>query len=309
MQMSAEYTARAEQLLQRAQGGQWDPDTRLNWLQNMDLGAVKMVPPLISDRLGAAWPDLDPAARAEAIRTCLGTLLQNLAVGEAYVDKTIDMLQVTLPEESLRQILQWQVTDELRHASVLTRYVTEKLDWHQPATRQAASARLHSETDHVLDRWESGTLLVMILEIAATAAIQGLRSYCDEPLMQAMLKGVIGDESRHISGLTLCLRAYEYTWDDAMRERLKDTAILGWQQGLAVTERPACDMSDELDSRLATAPESPTTEWPFFRKTLSDILIPKLKILGLLDEDLAVRLRAVGCPVPEGAVPTTEASA
>ena len=113
-----------------------------------------------------------------------------------------------------------------------------------------------------------------------------------------MLKGVVQDESRHISGMTLAVRA----WRDEMEEedlaRLRDTAVLGWHQALAVTEAPACQMSDHLDTVFATPQATPTTAWPFFRQTLADILVPKLKLLGLMDESLAQRLREAGCPVP-----------
>lgn len=298
IEMSPEYITRCDKLLKRAHNGQWDPDERLDWKREMTLDQVTVDSPLISERLAAAWPSMDDAQRAEAVRTLLGTLLANLAVGEVFVDECLDDLKTSFPHDKLKEILAMQLIDEDRHASVLDRYVFEKLNYSQVEKSEAAAAALAKASAPARERWESAALLVMVLEIAATAAIQGMRTYCDEPLLQGMLKGIIGDESRHISGLTLSLRAYSHTWDEETRELLKEAAVLGWVQGLAVTERPACDMSDRLDATYATAPESPTENWPFFRKTLADILLPKLKILGLLDEDLANRMREAGCPVP-----------
>ena len=142
------------------------------------------------------------------------------------------------------------------------------------------------------------------LEIAATAAIQGIRTYCDEPLTLELLRGLVQDESRHISGMTLSLRAFAHTFGEEERARLKDVAVLGWTQGLAVTEAPACATSDLLDATYGGLAGVKTPSWPFFRQTLADILLPKLRLLGLLDADLAQRLSAAGCPVPEEALPS-----
>lgn len=300
LQMQDEYVDRCDSLLKRAYGGQWDPDERLNWRQPPVLVNVSVSAPLVSERMQAAWPAMPSETRAAVIQQLLGSLLANLAVGEKFVDDALNDLRVTLPHEKLREILAMQLVDEDRHNKVLRRFVHEYLGWQPtPGLHRAAAENLEAATEAAMARWETRALLVMVLEIAATAAIQGMRSYCDEPLLQGMLKGIVGDESRHISGLTLSLRAYQHNWDDELRSQLKETALLGWLQGLAVTERPACDMADWLDSNFATAPERPTENWPFFRQTLADILVPKLKILGLLDEDLAARLREAGCPVPE----------
>lgn len=298
MEMSEYYQGRCDHLLKRAEGGQWDPEVRLDWSQEMKLAEVEVQPPLISERLYQAWPGLAEEQRFEAVRMMLGSLLANLSVGEVFVDEALVALQDTLPHEKLKQIIGMQLIDENRHNSVLDRYVLDKLDFHQAEKSKTAAANLEAATAHCRVRWEGAALLVMILEIAATAAIQGMRCYCNEPLMQGMLKGVVGDESRHISGLTLALRAYMHNWDDDLREHLKEVAVCGWLQGLAVTERPACDMADLLETTYVSAPEVGTENWPFFRRTLADILVPKLKLLGLLDQDLFDRLKAAGCPLP-----------
>ena len=77
LEMSEAYESRCDSLLQRAQGGQWDPDERLDWSTPPDLAAVSVVAPLISERLQAAWPGLDPQAREAATR--------NLGIG-GYAD-------------------------------------------------------------------------------------------------------------------------------------------------------------------------------------------------------------------------------
>ena len=295
-QLSAKYDARCDQLLRRAKGGQWDSDYRLDWGKELSLHTVKVQPPLISTNLANNWTTLDDDAKSEAVRMMLGSLLGNLAVGEVFVDQSLTALKDLFPHPKLHEVLEWQIIDEVRHAEVLDRYV-KKIGW-DPRVTDAAASRLEAATEVARQRWDTASLLVMILEIAATAAIQGLRIYCDEPLTQALLKGVVQDESRHISGMTVAVRAYRDQLDEEAISRMKDTAVLGWLQALAVTETPACQMSDLLDTTFATAPLVPTQSWPFFRKTLSDILVPKLKLLGLMDEDLATRLRAVGCPVP-----------
>lgn len=298
LDMTDAYESRCDSLLARAYGGQWDPDERLDWSQGPELGKVSVVSPLISEQLEAAWGGLDEHLRADAVRDLLGSLLGNLAVGEKFVDDCLDDLKTSLPHPKLREILKMQLVDEDRHNKVLRRYVHEYLGWQPGSKEKAAADNLAEATASALARWETRAFLVMILEIAATAAIQGIRTYCDEPLVQGMLKGIVGDESRHISGLTLSLRAYQDTWDAELIAKLKDVAVLGWLQGLAVTERPACDMSDKLDRAYAGVTDVHTDSWPFFRKTLADILVPKLNILGLLDDELAGRLRDAGCPIP-----------
>lgn len=300
MSLTPEFEARCDQLIHRAEGGQWNPEARMDWSAPMRLADVHVMAPLVSERLVAAWPKLPADARAEAVRQLLGSLLGNLAVGEVFVDHTLNALDDLFPHKKLYDVLQWQIVDEVRHAQVLERYV-KKIGW-DPRTKEVAASRLDAATASARNRWETGSMLVMILEIAATAAIQGLKSYCDEPLTGALLKGIVQDESRHISTQTLALRGYRETFDEETLAAIKDAAVLGWTQALAVTEAPACEMSDLLDRQFATAPATPTTSWPFFRKTLSDILVPKLKLLGFLDADLASRLEAAGCPIPAGAL-------
>ena len=298
--MPPKWEDRCDHLIKRAEGGQWDPNYRLDWDSPLALHKTKVQSPLISANLESKWGTLGDDERAEAVRQLLGSLLGNLAVGEVFVDESLTALNEIFPNKKLHEVLRWQIIDEVRHAEVLDRYV-KKVGW-DPRVGDAAASRLAEATVIARQRWETGAMLVMILEIAATAAIQGLRVYCDEPLTHGLLRGIVQDESRHISGMTVALRAYMPQFDEETKEAIKDTAILGWEQALAVTEGPACEMSDHLDATFATAPVNPTTSWPFFRKTLSDVLVPKLKLLGILDQDLATRLRAVGCPVPTAAV-------
>lgn len=300
LKMTPDYLKKADKLLHRSAGGQWDPDTRLDWDAKMDLQNVHFSAPLISSGLESSWDRLSPASRGEASRLLLGGLLGNLAVGEVFVDESLSALKDLFPHPKLREFLDWHIGDEVRHANVLHRYC-DKVGYAGDPER-AAAAHLNEATEAARGHWESAALLIMVLEIAATAAIQGIRIYCDEPLTLGLLKGVVQDESRHISGMTLSLRAYTHTFGETERARLKDAAILGWCQGLAVTEAPACANSDYLDGAFGGLGKVHTASWPFFRKTLSDILVPKLRLLGLLDRDLADRLIAVGCPVPDSQV-------
>lgn len=295
--MMPDFARRADKLIMRSKGGQWDPDEVLDWKSEMPLSTVNFTAPLISDNLAGKWGGLTPAAREAASRQLLGSLLGNLAVGEVFVDESLSALTDIFPHAKLREFLEWHIGDEVRHANVLNHYC-DKIGWQNDPLR-AATRHLDAATAEARKHWDSAAILVMVLEIAATAAIQGIRSYCDEPLTLAMLKGIVGDESRHISGMTLAIRGYRDDFTPEQVARVKDAVIVGWIQGLAVTEAPACAMSDLLDGEFGGMTNVHTQNWPFFRKTLSDILMPKLKLLKLLDEDLAGRLVAVGCPVPE----------
>ena len=76
--------------------------------------------------------------------------------------------------------------------------------------------------------------------------------------------------------------------------RLHDIVMLGWHQGLAVTERPVHQVAMEM----AGVPDAePDPEWFFFRRMIGTTLIPKLQLAGIWSADLERRLEAAGCPL------------
>ncbi len=285
---------RCERLYQRALSAQWDSSSAIAWDTPLRLQEVRLRAPLGTGAMARDWPDLPPDLRADLVRSCLGTLLTNLVYGETFVDQATAELAERLPSPALRGMVATQSIDEARHASVLLRYLHEKLGLLTLPTRHVASSRLPEGTQLARESWQTTTLMVLCLEVAAMAAIQGLRTYCDEPLLHQLLRRIVSDESRHISSLTLALRNPAMSLSDAERCRLQDIAILGWLQGLAVTERPVLTVARTLADETEEIDDS---EWIYFRKLIASTLIPKLELIGIYDETLAARLEGDGCPI------------
>lgn len=295
-----EFQVRCNRLYDRARSGQWDPKVELP-RADVDFDRATLSSPLISTALGAAWPGLPSETRREQFRLCMGTLLTNLAYGEHYVVGASDHLADCMPTPVLRNLEAMQRIDEARHEKVLFDYVGDQLGFDVLPTRCVAARNLSEGTQRAGDSWRANTLLVMILEIAALASLQGMRAFCQEPLAQRMLRKVVSDESRHISALSLALRCPDTGIDEEERQRLQDVTVLGWTQGLLVTERPVLNVSRLLDGEDELTDEdlrhAPPGAWLFFRQMIAATMLPKLKLAGIYDEALEHRLVAAGCPI------------
>lgn len=309
----AAVLARAEDLHHRARQGQWDLEQATRWLHAPRLEEVTLQPPLISEKLAAHWPTLPPPTRAELVRTVLSCLLTNLAFGEGFVDDTASELSDRLENIDLARLTVFQSTDEARHTEALKRYLKQLGEPRLPVALQVQS-RLPAGVDVRRDPWQGIALMVLTLEIAALCAIQGLRTYCDEPLLQALLKRILSDESRHVSTLVLALRSPDgqlgLAPDSEARARIQEIALLSWSRALEVTELPVLVTAMTLDVQTRLFPtsaleqaramesiEQVSTEWAWYRLQLARTLLPKLETFGLLDDALLERLIQAGCPV------------
>lgn len=295
-----EFQVRCNRLYDRARSGQWDPAVELP-RTDVDFDSATLAPPLVSDALGAAWPKLPSETRREQFRLCMGTLLTNLAYGEHYVVGASDHLADCMPTAVLRNLEAMQRIDEARHEKVLFDYVEKQLGFDVLPTRCVAARQLPEGTQMARESWRANTLLVMILEIAALASLQGMRAFCQEPYAQLMLRKVVSDESRHISALSLALRCPDTEIKEEERHRLHDVAVLGWTQGLLVTERPVLNVVRMLDGKDDLVDEdlrnAPPGAWFFFRQMIAATMLPKLKLAGIYDEKLEQLLADAGCPI------------
>lgn len=307
---------RASALHHRARQGQWQLETDLPWAEIPRLEQVRLNPPLITHRLAVQWEGLPATRRASLVRFALTRLLGNLAHGETFVDDTASELSDRLENIDLARLTVFQAADEARHAQALERYLKtlEPLaagEFGDPcgASPIHVASRLPEGVDIRQDPWQGVALLVLTLEIAALCAIQGLRTYCDEPLLQALLRRVIGDESRHVSTLILALRSPDgevgLTPAAPERARIQQIALLSWKKALEVTEAPVLAVAQALDQHAGLPDatldeqqeEASSTEWAWYRMQLARTFLPKLEALGLLDEALIDALAQAGCPV------------
>lgn len=300
---------RLVQLRLRAEQGQWDPERSLDWQTPLQLERVRLSGPLLTPRLKKVWDELLPDERAGLVRFCLGELLTNLACGEHFVDSTASALERADVPASIRPLLALQAVDEARHEQVLLRYVREKLGEAQLPSQFVVAERLPSEANPNQLEWQAMIAVLLVLEVAALAAIQGLRTYCDEPLSGQLLRRIVSDESRHISSLVAVLRLPE-AQDPAVQVAVQDAVVLGWKQGLLVTEGPTRAVAQALEQRVDAGQRSdvarsldelplPTDEgapWRFYRDLIAQTLLPKLALCGLVDDRLLERLRLAGCP-------------
>lgn len=296
---------RLAQLRVRAEQGQWDAELALDWQALLKFEEVRLSGPLLTPRLKQDWDGLAPSQRAALVRFCVGELLTNLACGEQFVDTTAQALERSHVPDVIRPLLHLQAQDEARHERVLLRYVREKLGEQVLPRRFVVAERLPSEANPQKLGWQAMLAVLLVLEISALAAIQGLRTYCDEPLCGQLLRKIVSDESRHISSLVAALRLPE-AQDPAVQAAVEDAVVLGWRQGLQVTEVPTRAVAQALEERVypaeAGASSSPPTlenaaDWNFYRQHIAQTLLPKLALCGLLDASLMQRLRDAGCPV------------
>jgi len=189
-----------------------------------------------------------------------------------------------------------QVVDEGRHVEVFHRYLTEKLGKLYPV-----NDNLYVILDALLSdsRWDMKFLgMQIMIEGLALGAFGVIYQQTKEPLLKALLRGVMRDEVRHVHYGVLALREHFATLPEWQRRERED-----WAFEVAVLLRNrflAYEVYDEwfLGTRVSRKQwRSFVTAAPGmrrFRHVMFHRLLPNIREIGLLTPRIRVRYEKVG---------------
>ncbi len=211
---------RVRALCDQARRLQWSADTDLDWSVDVPFGAA-----LPEDStFGVTAFEASPLARLgrpawNRFRWEFHSwLASQFAHGEHGAVTASTRLAGVLPAPEARRFAATQVTDEVRHVDVFTRYVREKMPDPYPIAPALAAMLRDLFADR---RWDMTALgLQIILEGLAMAALRLAEGTMHDPLLRDITRLVARDEARHIAfGIASLRERYAALTGAERRER------------------------------------------------------------------------------------------
>lgn len=185
-----------------------------------------------------------------------------------------------------------QTFDEARHVEVFTRYLREKVGLMYPITRS-----LKSLLDKILSdpRWDLKFIgMQIIIEGLALAALGVMREHTTDPVLKELVHLVIRDEARHVTFGVNYLESFVETLDDDERE---ERAQFAYEACVVMRERIlATDVFRrygwDVEQAREYALRGPIRQQ--FRKLIFSRVMPNLKRIGLLTDNIRPKFETLG---------------
>jgi hypothetical protein len=294
-------------LYELAKKNQWNGATDLPWQTSVDPldPTVPLVPDDFLDRETALRCGIPLDARQHRLLTCdfaswaLSQFLhgeQGALYAAAQVTESVQFFDGKLYGST-------QVVDEGRHVEVFHRYLTEKLQKLYPV-----NDNLYVILDALLgdSRWDMKFLgMQIMIEGLALGAFGVLYQQTKEPLLKALLRGVMRDEVRHVHFGVLALREHIAGLTEGERREREDWAL---EVAILLKNRfLAYEVYDEWFAGTRVSRKQWRTfvnEAPGmrrFRQIMFHRLVPNLREIGVLTPRVRPRYEAAGlAPYFEG---------
>ena len=186
-----------------------------------------------------------------------------------------------------------QTFDEARHVEVFNRYLQEKIGIHYPVN---PSLKLLLDKILTDERWDLKFIgMQIIIEGLALAAFQMLKSITKDPLLKQLLHYVVRDEARHVTFGINYLEEYIKTLSP---EEIQERAQFAYEACVISRERLINTKAEQRFLNM-TADEARefqmnTKTFDMFRNFLFSRVIPNLKRIGLLTDEIRPKFDALG---------------
>jgi len=287
-------------LYERAKRSQWNAATDLPWQISVDPldPTVPLVPDDFLDRETAirCGISLDAAAHRRLTADFASWALSQFLHGEqgalyaaAQVTESVQFFDGKLYGST-------QVVDEGRHVEVFHRYLTEKLQ-----KLYAVNDNLYVILDALLrdSRWDMKFLgMQIMIEGLALGAFGVIYQQTKEPLLKALLRGVMRDEVRHVHYGVLALRDHIAQLSERERREREE-----WALEVAILLKNRFLAYEVYDEWFAGSRVS-RKQWRTFvdlapgmrrfRHIMFHRLIPNLREIGLLTPQVRPRYEQAG---------------
>ncbi len=186
-----------------------------------------------------------------------------------------------------------QTFDEARHVEVFNRYLQEKIGIHYPVN---PSLKLLLDKILTDERWDLKFIgMQIIIEGLALAAFQMLKSITKDPLLKQLLHYVVRDEARHV---TFGINYLEEFIKTLSPEEIEERAQFAYEACVISRERLINTKAEQRFLNM-TADEARefqmnTKTFDMFRNFLFSRVIPNLKRIGLLTDEIRPKFDALG---------------
>jgi hypothetical protein len=272
---------------------------RFNWNTELDIDWRQSGPAPAEQAAGPEgyaghpkWEALSAGQKREFQHRANAQTLSQFLHGEQGALMVASQLVSCAPTHDAKLYAASQTFDEARHVEVFHKYLTQRCRMIYPI-----NPSLKALLDKVLTdpRWDLKFIGMQILiEGLALAAFQTIHQTTDDPLLKDIVGLVMRDEGRHVAfGVNYLedwIRAlpqdqieeraqFAYEACVVMRDRLVSTNVA---QEFGFTEAEAIEINDATQGGRA------------FRTFLFERMIPNLKRIGLLTDQIRPKFEALG---------------
>ena len=186
-----------------------------------------------------------------------------------------------------------QTFDEARHVEVFNRYLQDKIGIHYPINPSLKLLLDKILTDERCDLKFIG--MQIIIEGLALAAFQMLKAITKDPLLKQLLHYVVRDEARHVTFGINYLEDYLTTLS---KEEINERAQFAYEACVISRDRLVNTQAEQRFLKM-TAEEArefqlSTGTFEMFRNFLFSRVMPNLKRIGLLTDEVRPKFEALG---------------
>lgn len=282
---------------------QWDAANALDWTTPVDPSAPihSAAFPLLSlpimERVGVA-------KREQMTAYLTGQALSQFLHGEQGALMTAARLVDVCPDYEAKLYAATQTMDEARHVEVFAKYLA-RIGKIEPVVQS-----LRSFLEHILgaDHWVKMLIgMQIVVEGAALSSFHVFRERARDPLLTALLDGVIRDEARHVGFGTLYVQRTVADMHPDDREALADFAFDAvvtfsatrrdsLRNAAGALEQIGLSIDDVLRDAAAWMAKGNEVKTDSIRDGVGDFIIPSLRRLGLLTPRVEQRFKDARFP-------------
>jgi len=304
-------------LYENAKRDQWNASKDIDWSQPVELEAGVFNDGMIDGYGSAIWNKLDRKTQRQLNIEFSCWRLSQLLHGEEGAMLTCSQLVNMVPSNDAKFFQCTQVVDEARHAEVLARYLNDKCEGRvYPVTRN-----IKQLFDYLLGegKWFLKTVgLQLVGETFAVGLFRMVAETAADPMLRAISKKILADESRHMGFSVLGLPGMIASLSPSDMRELEDfTAeacrlVLRGQFPREAFERVGLTEHDIKEIERIRVENAKSNDDVLFRQTfrreMYTQVVSNMKKVGLMTERTAENLRKLGIdPSVDGRAYTLEA--
>ena len=272
----------------------WNGSIDLNWdyTHPVDKKIIEPDEELPHEALDA-YNDLSEEEKILFDRHSTAELMSQFLHGEQGALLVASQLASCAPTYNAKLYAASQTFDEARHVEVFNKYLQDKIGIHYPI-----NPNLKLLLDKILtdERWDLKFIgMQIIIEGLALAAFQMLKAITKDPLLKQLLHYVVRDEARHVTFGINYLEDYLKTLSP---EEIEDRAQFAYEACVISRDRLINTKSEQrflkMTEEEAREFSLNTGSFELFRNFLFSRVMPNLKRIGLLTDEVRPKFEALG---------------
>ena len=272
----------------------WNGSIDLNW-EYTHPSDEKIIEPdeELPHELLDAYQDLTEEEKILFDRHNTAELMSQFLHGEQGALLVASQLASCAPTYNAKLYAASQTFDEARHVEVFNRYLQDKVGIHYPIN---PSLKLLLDKILTDERWDLKFIgMQIIIEGLALAAFQMLKAITKDPLLKQLLHYVVRDEARHVTFGINYLEDYLKTLSP---EEINERAEFAYEACVISRDRLINTKAEQrflkMSEEEAREFQLNTGTFEMFRNFLFTRVMPNLKRIGLLTDEVRPKFEALG---------------